>query len=125
MLGKIILWISGLTFASYGIACFISPELPAGFAGLEITNGDAFAEMGAMYGGLQFGVGLFCVAAALRADLYRPGLLLLVLGIGCLALARLINAWDASWMVGGYTLSLIHISEPTRPELVSRMPSSA
>ena len=24
-----------------------------------------------------------------------------------------------------YTLSLIHISEPTRPELVSRMPSSA
>ena len=24
-----------------------------------------------------------------------------------------------------YSLSLIHISEPTRPELVSRMPSSA
>ena len=103
MLGKIILWVSGVIFASYGMVCFLSPEVPAGYAGLVLSNGDAYAEIGAMYGGLQFGVGLFCILAAVRADLYRAGLLLLVIGIGFLAVGRLINAWDADWMVGGYT----------------------
>lgn len=103
MLGKIVLWLAGLIFASYGIACFLNPELPAGYAGLNISNGDAFAEMGAMYGGLQFGLGAFCILATLRRDLYRPALTVLVLLIGCLGLARLITAWDADWMVGVYT----------------------
>ena len=33
--------------------------------------------------------------------------------------------FDADSVEDVYGLSLIHISEPTRPELVSRMPSSA
>lgn len=103
MLGKILLIVSGLVFSAYGIACFISPELPAGYAGLEITSGDAFAEMGAMYGGLQFGFGLFCLLGGLIPNLQRAALLLLVLSIGCLAMARFYSAWDADWMVGGYT----------------------
>jgi uncharacterized protein DUF4345 len=103
MLGKIVLVASGLIFGSYGLACFLSPELPAGYAGLEITNGDAFAEMGAMYGGLQFGFGLFCLFCTLRQDMQRAGLTLLVFSIGCLALARFYSAWDADWLVGGYT----------------------
>ncbi len=103
MLGKILLLASGLIFGAYGLACFLSPELPAGYAGLAITNGDAFAEMGAMYGGLQFGFGLFCLLCGLRADMRQAGLTLLVLAIGCLALARLYSAWDADWLVGGYT----------------------
>ncbi len=103
MLGKIILWISGLIFGSYGLLCFLSPEMPAGYAGLDITNGDAYAEIGAMYGGLQFGVGLFCIICALRPAFYRQGLTLLALVIGCLATARLYSAFDADWMVGGYT----------------------
>ena len=56
MLGKIILWISAVMFIGYGVACFFSPALPAGYAGLTITSGDAFSEMGAMYGGLQTGI---------------------------------------------------------------------
>jgi len=103
MLGKILLIVSGLIFAIYGAACFISPELPAGYAGLVISNGDAFAEMGAMYGGLQFGFGLFCLMCGMRPAMQQPGLILLVLAIGCLGLARLYSAWDADWMVGVYT----------------------
>jgi hypothetical protein len=103
MLGKILLIASGLIFGAYGIACFVSPELPAGYAGLEITSGDAFAEIGAMYGGLQFGFGVFCLLCGLRADMQRAGLTLLLLAIGCLAFARLYSAWDADWLVGGYT----------------------
>lgn len=103
MLGKLVLAVSGIIFGGYGLACFINPELPAGLAGLAIESGDGFAEMGAMYGGLQFGVGLFCLLCAARPAYTRPGLTLLALGIGCLALARLFSAWDASWMVGVYT----------------------
>ncbi len=102
-MGKLILWFSGIAFAGYGLACWASPELPAELAGLAIGSGDAYAEMGAMYGGLQIGVGLFCILCALRTDMYRAGLTLLVLGIGGLGVARLFHAFDADWMVGGYT----------------------
>ena len=57
MLGKIVLWISAITFITYGLAVSFHPELPAGYAGLVMINGDAFAEIGAMYGGLQTGFG--------------------------------------------------------------------
>ncbi len=103
MLGKILLWVSGIIFIGYGVACFLMPELPANNAGLSIGSGDAYAEMSAMYGGLQTGVGVFCILCALQPSLQRAGLLLLAIGIGLLAAARLYGAWDADWMVGFYT----------------------
>ena len=103
MFEKLLLSASWLIFLGYGLACFINPELPAALAGLSIESGDGFAEMGAMYGGLQFGVGVFCLMCAAIPVHTRAGLLLLLLGIGCIALARLVSAWDADWMVGSYT----------------------
>jgi hypothetical protein len=103
MIGKFILWTSALLFVGYGLVGLVSPGIPAGFAGLEITTGDAFAEVGAMYGGLQTGLGLFCALAALRSEYYRAGLMLLVLGIGSLALARLISVLASIDLVTAYT----------------------
>jgi hypothetical protein len=103
VLGKIILWISAVIFISYGLMCLFSPQLPAGYAGLAITNGDAFAEIGAMYGGLQTGFGLFCLLGAVKAELYRPALTLLVLVIGSLALGRLYSTLVNGEAVGIYT----------------------
>ena len=103
MLGKIILWISAVTFISYGLACFFSPGLPAGYAGLGLTNGDAFSEMGAMYGGLQTGFGIFCLIAAVKPEYHRSGLLLLVCCIGLLALGRLYSTVTGTEAVGIYT----------------------
>ena len=103
MLGKIVLWVSTITFISYGLMCLISPSVPAGYAGLEMISGDGYAEIGAMYGGLQTGFGLFCLLGALRADLYRPALALLVMVIGSLALGRLYSTISSSDPVGGYT----------------------
>ncbi|GIS21088.1 MAG: hypothetical protein CM15mP120_30040 [Pseudomonadota bacterium] len=37
-----------------------------------MTNGNAYAEVGGMYGGLQSAIGLFCLIALLRQDYYRP-----------------------------------------------------
>lgn len=95
MLGKIVLWLSAAIFGSYGIACLVSPELPAGYAGLAITNGDAFAEMGAMYGGLQTGFGILCLLGAMKAWMYRPALTMIVVMVGGLALTR------GFWMLAG------------------------
>ena len=91
LLGKAVLGISTFVFVGYGLVSLISPALPAGIAGLIMSNGDAFAEIGAMYGGLQAGVGLFCALALVKPDFYRAGLTLLVLAIGTLALARLVS----------------------------------
>ena len=103
MLGKIVLWVSAVVFIGYGVACLISPALPAGYAGLDMTSGDAFAEIGAMYGGLQTGFGLFCLLGALNRTYYRPALMLLVIAIGLLASGRLYSTVIGEGTVGGYT----------------------
>lgn len=103
MLGKTILWISGFAFVGYGLACLYSPELPAGYAGLAMTTGDAYAEIGAMYGGLQTGFGIFCLLGALRTGFYRPALAAILLVIGGLALARLYSTATSNDPVTDYT----------------------
>ena len=103
MLGKIVLWISTITFISYGLVCLISPAVPAGYAGLEMISGDGYAEIGAMYGGLQIGFGVFCLRGALRSDLHKPALTALVVVVGGLAIARLYSTLTGTEQVGTYT----------------------
>jgi hypothetical protein len=103
LLGKTVLGLSGVVFTSYGLLSLFSPAIPAGFAGLSMNNGDAFAEIGAMYGGLQIGLGLYCLMALLKSEFYRAGLLLLAIGIGSLAVARLISLLITTDPVTAYT----------------------
>jgi hypothetical protein len=103
VLGKVILWASALMFVTYGLTCLFSPQLPAGYAGLTMNTGDAFVEIGAMYGGLQTGFGIFCLLGVLRSGLYRPALTSLVLLVGGLALARLYSTATSIEAVGSYT----------------------
>lgn len=92
-----------LVFIGYGIACIVDPVLPARLAGLDILNGDAYAEMSAMYGGLQTGVGIFCLLAAFRQSLQSSALLLLVLGVGLLAASRALGALRSDELLTTYT----------------------
>jgi hypothetical protein len=103
LLGKSILGLSSLVFIAYGLISLFSPAIPSGAAGLEMTNGDAFAEIGAMYGGLQTGIGVFCLLALLKPDFYRAGLLLLAVAIGTLAVARLISLMVTDDVVSIYS----------------------
>ena len=96
-----------LVFIGYGIACALDPDLPARLAGLEILSGDGYAEMGAMYGGLQTGVGVFCLLAAIRARLTESALLLLVIGIGFLAALRGASALRSDELLTAYTWSAL------------------
>lgn len=103
MLGKTVLGISALAFIGYGLISLVSPAIPAAFAGLQLSNGDAYAEAGAMYGGLQSGIGLFCALALFKPEFYRSGLMLLVLAIGALTFARLISLLAAPDPVSVYS----------------------
>lgn len=107
MLGKAILWISAIAFIGYGLACLYSPDLPASYAGLAMATGDAYAEIGAMYGGLQTGFGIFCLLGALRTDFYRPALTSILLLVGGLALARLYSTAMSNDPVASYTYGAI------------------
>ncbi|HDZ07477.1 DUF4345 family protein [Pseudohongiella sp.] len=103
MLGKTVLGVSALVFIAYGLVSLVSPAIPAGFAGLEMGNGDAFAEVGAMYGGLQTGIGGFCLLALIKPDFYRGGLALLTIGIGAMTMARLVSLLMATDAVSAYS----------------------
>ena len=93
MLAKFILWVTALIFISYGLACLFWPELPAGYAGLDMLNGDAQVEIGAMYGGLQTAFGIACLLGAVRNDLQRHMLLMVALVVGGLAIGRIYGAF--------------------------------
>ena len=103
MFGKIILWLSAIIFIVYGLACLFSPELPAGYAGLGILTGDGYAEIGAMYGGLQTGFGIVCLIGAQRDNFRTPILLVVAIVIGSLALGRLYSMLNVTDAVGIYT----------------------
>ncbi len=107
MLGKCVLGFSGLVFIAYGVTSLFSPAIPASFAGLVMSNGDAYAEIGAMYGGLQTGIGIYCLFALIKPAYYRAGLLLLVIGIGSLALARLLSFLLTADPVSVYTYGAV------------------
>lgn len=107
ILGKTVLWISILTFTTYGLVGFFFPQIPADFGSLGLLNGDGIAEIAATYGGLQIGIGLFCLLAALNADFYRSGLALLAIAIGFLGLARFYTFIVIPDPVTGYTYGAI------------------
>jgi hypothetical protein len=102
-LNRSFLVLVGLIFLGYGVTCALDPDLAARLAGLAVKNGDGYAELSAMYGGLQSGVGLFLAIAAFQQRLHRPALLLLVLGIGFLAAMRALGALRTDELVTAYT----------------------
>jgi len=103
MLAKFILLLSAAVFTIYGVICLFAPQVASGYAGLHMTNGDAYAEIGAMYGGLQTGVGIFCAMGALQTQHTRSALTLLALVIGLLAFGRLYSALTTNDVTTMYT----------------------
>jgi hypothetical protein len=85
---RIVLGLTGLMFAGYGLACLFVPSLPAGYAGMLLPDATAVTEVVAMYGGLQAAMGglfLYCTA---KTEYLRVGLTAMVILIGGLALSR-------------------------------------
>lgn len=103
MLAKFVLAVTAIVFTGYGVACMLDPALPANYIGYALTNADAHVEVAAMYGGLQMGVGLYCVLGLVNAVYQRPALMLVLFGIGGLAIVRAVAWLTVAEPVGVYT----------------------
>lgn len=107
LLGKIVLGVSALAFTGYGLVSLVSPEVPAELVDLQMNSGDAFAEVAAIYGGLQTALGLFFLLSLINPAHYRAGLLALLFVMGGLALARIIALWVTADAIGSYTVAAL------------------
>ena len=103
MLSKAVLWVTAVVFIGYGLVCFIDPQIPATYSGIGLTNADSWIETAAMYGGLQAGLGFFCLIAAIKPEYSRAGLLMVICIIGGLASARGISFAFTTNPVTSYT----------------------
>lgn len=88
LFARILLAANGAVFALYGLGCLLSPIMVAEYAGMELPGPSALAEVAAMYGGLQAGIGMLFLYCARWPNWVRPGLAVMVVLIGALALAR-------------------------------------
>jgi len=88
---KAVLILSGLVFLGFGIAFLADPEGLAKMAGLRFAQPRASAEIRAMYGGLQVGLGLFFLVASHRTRWIRAALAVQALTLFGLAGGRLIG----------------------------------
>jgi ABC-type uncharacterized transport system permease subunit len=85
---RIVLAFTGCMFAVYGLMCLVDPTAPATYAGFVLVQASGNTEVGAMYGGLQIGLGALLVAWAWRPHLVVPALVVVLFCVGGLALGR-------------------------------------
>jgi len=88
MFGQGLLALVGAIFFGLGVVCLYDPEIPAQWSGLFIATHDAYAELAAMYGGLQIAIGSILFASAMIQEYLKAGLWLMFIIVGYIAAAR-------------------------------------
>lgn len=88
-MGLLVLGILGFGFLCFGVGFAVVPEGMGAFVGLEMPTPTATADVRAIYGGLEIGLGVFLIACARRPEWLRPGLLAAGYAFGFIAAARL------------------------------------
>ena len=109
MYPKILLVLAGAVFLAYGVVCWVNPEIPAEYAGLFIATHNGYAEIAAMYGGLQSSFGAILIVSVFLKGYLRPGLWLILICIGTLAAARAsvaLSGLDSSFQVANSSLGI-------------------
>ena len=87
-LGSITLWLGGLGFLAFGLAFLVAPLQTMAAAGLPLQGDLAATELRAFYGGLELALGGLLIAAALRPEARRHGLILSLASFGGIGAAR-------------------------------------
>ncbi len=91
LFARILLWVAGLSYLGFGLACLVAPLDTLAAAGVAVSGAPAGAEIRAFYGGLELGLGALLLAAALRPGQLRAGLWLCLASYGGIGLARLLG----------------------------------
>ena len=79
-----------LLFLAFGVYVFLQAPALAENVGYGTPNSNGLYEMRSNYGGVSLGIGLMCLAGALRAELQRPALFVVLAYTGGYALGRII-----------------------------------
>lgn len=88
-MGRIILLLDALVFVTLGSIFLIIPARMAEFVDIVATAPAATADVRAVYGGMEIGVGLFLLWCGLSIPRVRTGLLAASLILACVATGRL------------------------------------
>jgi Domain of unknown function (DUF4345) len=95
---RLVLVIIGLSFVGFGAAFIAYPGDMASLVSLALINATARTDVRATYGGLEFGVGVFFLACALRRDFVRVGLFAAACVLVAMATARTVGlVLDGFW----------------------------
>ena len=79
MLANAFLILNGIMYLGLGIWCTVSPDGTSKAIGFGLTNTSARSEYIVVYGGLEIGIGLFCLICAFRHQCVEAGLWFLAL----------------------------------------------
>ncbi len=80
----------GVVLCCYAVPFLHSPELLGRLVELEYTGPNAYVEIRSFYGGLELGMAVFFICAALRPPMRHTALVAFALIFGCAGAAR---AW--------------------------------
>lgn len=98
-LWRVILALMGLGFAGFGFAFIFNPDEMAALARITITEPAARTDIRAMYGGLEFGVGIFLLLCAMKQAFVRVGLFAAACSLIAMATAR-----TAGLLIDGFVI---------------------
>ncbi|MEN8183708.1 MAG: DUF4345 domain-containing protein [Myxococcota bacterium] len=96
-LAGLVLRLSALAYGGIGVAFLAAPAEMAAAVDVSVGSASADNDVRAVYGGLDFGLAIFCLASASRPDWHRPALWVVTLTLGAMSLARVL-----SWMLAGF-----------------------
>ena len=99
MFGQLLLGVTGAIFFGLGVISVYDPEIPAGWSGIFIASQDAYAEIAAMYGGLEIAIGSILLASAFKAGLWL--LFVIISYIGAARAFTVFRELDSKFEVAG------------------------
>jgi hypothetical protein len=95
---RLLLVIIGMSFVGFGAAFMTWPGDMASIVSLVLIHPSARTDVRATYGGLEFGLGVFLLACALRRDFVRVGLFAAACVLVAMATARSVGLLlDGFW----------------------------
>lgn len=115
-LWRLVLAVIALAYAGFGFAFLSRPDEMASMIAIAFGTSGARTDFRAMYGGLEFGVGVFLLLCALRRQFVRLGLFASACALIAMATARtmglMLDGFDflqfiivlTEWGAGGLTI---------------------
>jgi len=125
-LWRLILAIIALSYAGFGFVFLFNPDAWGSTVSVAFTSAAGRTDFRAMYGGLEFGIGIFLLLCALRREFVRLGLFASACTLVAMATARstgmVLDGFDilqffivlTEWLGGGIATYGAIMAKPER-----------